>query len=134
MIDCVDFDDSSYLSNSSYVEEEEEELEYDDMENECITNMHGNRILPVDHIAKVIKEKMCSKKCATSSHKKLMKEFMAFADEYESEIKKEEENEQLFYSRIEHFEWLIDNRKNTRELYIIFCGKYLCIRIEDRML
>lgn len=56
MINGEDFDDSSYLSNSFY-EEEEESLEYDDIDNECITDIQGNMILLVDQIGKVIKMK-----------------------------------------------------------------------------
>ena len=53
-------DDSSYADSS--VDISGDDFEYDEFEEECITNMKGNRILPIDRIGAVIRNTMCCKK------------------------------------------------------------------------
>lgn len=73
------------------------------MENDCITDMKGDRILPVYQIFELMKKDVCCKKCDILGHKSCMKGFMVFADEYKSTIKIED-YEQLFYSQVARLE------------------------------
>ena len=99
--DLSDLDESLYsLPTSSDINNDYNDdnlSDCDEYEDCYVSDMKGLQILPVDKIATAIRNDMCCKKCAISGHKNFMKEFIEFADEYESVIKKEED-EQLFYS------------------------------------
>ena len=121
------FDDSSF---SSFGSDAEDELDFDEMENECLTDMRGNRIIPVGELADVIRKKMCCKKCALAEHKNYMHKFIEFTKKYDGEVKKEEKKI-LFGSQMERLEWQLEHAKTTEELYQIFCGKNNDMSIED---
>ena len=87
--DDNDDDDSLYslLSASS----SEDDVEYDVMEDECITDLKGNRILPVKEIVTAIDRSMCCRKCAIAGHRQYLRDFLAFTDEHEERMKREED-------------------------------------------
>ena len=75
---------------ASSSEEEEEEEEEDDEEEEeeitgdkknCVSDLEGNRLLPIGKIVNAIGNSMCCRKCAVSNHKDMMNNFIAFCSE-----------------------------------------------------
>ena len=133
-------DDSSSVSSSSsffsinstdsILDDDESVLTYDEMEDECVRDMRGNRILRVDNFRKNFQEDVCCKKCAIAGHTKYMKDFLAFTRRYEEKVKKDE-GKILFHSKADHLQWLLDKTKTTTELYSMFCGSRKNVSIED---
>ena len=60
--DATDSDDESYSSSSS--EDLDDEVLNTFEEAECLTDMKGTHILPIEKLAKVVKLHMCCKKCS----------------------------------------------------------------------
>ena len=120
-IDTNDNDGDDSLYSLSSAPSSEDEVEYDIMEDECITDLKGNRILPVKEIVMAINRSMCCKKCAIAGYHQYLRDFLAFTDEHEERIKREED-EKWFDSRNDRLEWQLSQRKTTRDLYSLFCG------------
>lgn len=116
-------------SMSSYSSVDDLE-DYDEMESDCITDMKGARILPIEKVAKAIREEMCCRRCALNGHKKYMNDFISFTIEYKEEVKKKKAKE-LFSSRSNQIKWDLEHQKTTQELYSMFCGKSKERSIED---
>ena len=86
-----DDDDEDSLYSLSLAPSSEDEMDYDVMEDECITDLKGNRIIPVKEIVMAINRSMCCKKCAIAGHCQYLHDFLAFVDEHEERIKREED-------------------------------------------
>ena len=121
-------DDSSYSSSddSSCLSESEEEEEFDaeigDHElDECISDLEGNRILPVKKVVEVLRTSVTCKRCVLRNHKKITKNFLAFCSQYEEDIEHKEATK-LFRSRTDRLEWRLGKQKKVAELYQIFLG------------
>ena len=133
--DLSDSDESSYsLSTSSDSDNEyddDELLDCDELEDCCVSDMKGVRILPVDKIATAIRNDMCCKKCAISGHRKYMNDFISYTMKYEEEVQIEL-GKHLFGSRMDELEWRVEHHLTTAELYKKFCGGCR-LSIEDRV-
>ena len=92
-----------WRQSSEEEEEEEEEEEITGDKKNCVSDLEGNRLLPIGKIVNAIGNSMCCRKCAVSNHKDMMNDFVAFCTEYEDKIKKEEEDK-LFYSKVEQLD------------------------------
>ena len=69
-LDWDDSDTTSYgSSQDSSNKSNLEDFEFDEMEDNCITNMTGTWILPVKKLATIIKTQFCCKKCAVAEQK-----------------------------------------------------------------
>ena len=130
----LDADDSSYSSESSassvYSEENFGIVEEED--ETCLTDMVGNRILPVGKVAKVLRKDTCCRRCAVRNHKTYITKFLKFCKEEEEKVALEE-SRQLFLSRTQRLEWRVAHTKTTGELYQIFCGKENMMDAEARI-
>ena len=100
---------------------DDESLDCDEVEGECVTDLKGNRIVAVSKLATAIKKSMCCKKCAVAGHQQYMQDFLTFTDTHEEKVKKEE-GEKWFRNMDERLKWRMSQQKTTRELYSIFCG------------
>ena len=127
---CFDGEDDSSFSSSSI--SSDESLEFEEKEENCITDMQGNRIISVGKFTAAVKKSMCCKKCAIDGHRKYIQDFLHFAKEYEEKIQREEASI-FFQDKIERLEWRVEHRKTTSELYSMFCGKNKQQSVEDRV-
>ena len=116
-----DSDSSDFSTGSSFEEEEDIELEFDEMESNCIRHLKGNRILEIEKICEILEKKTVCRKCAIQGHTNRMKDFIAYTVEYENKIK-EEEDDEIFYTKKDRFEFRLEKKKCTQELYQMFCG------------
>ena len=111
LVDCFEDSNSAYSSASSSksdASEDDDLLEYDILEDACVTDMRGCRILRMESLAKTIQQKMRCKKCALSGHTDYINEFINFTVEYEAKLEKDE-RELLFGSRMDRMEWKLEN-------------------------
>ena len=127
---CFDGEDDSSFSSSSI--SSDESLEFEEKEENCITDMQGNRIISVGKFTAAVKKSMCCKKCAIDGHRKYIQDFLHFAKEYEEKIQREEASI-FFQDKIERLEWRVEHRKTTSELYSMFCGKNKQQSVDDRV-
>ena len=121
-------DDDNESSDSEYTvssDSEEEDEVPDDLGDEdeanCISDLEGNRLLPLGKVMNVMSNSMCCTKCAIQNHKVLMDEFIDFCSAYEEKMKREE-TELIFYSKVDRLQWRSDNSKSTKELYAMYNG------------
>lgn len=78
----MDSDNASTYSNTLFSldsDEEEPEDLGDENEANCISDLEGNRVLPLGKIMNAMSNSMCCTKCATQNHNVLMDKFIAFA-------------------------------------------------------
>lgn len=63
-----DYNNSAYSSSSSLSDgyDNDELIDYNEMEDRCVTDMRGCRILRMENIAKAIQDQMYFKKCTIS--------------------------------------------------------------------
>ena len=76
-----DNDDSSFSSSESSATSDYDEEDFGVVEDEeecCLTDIVGNRIIPVGKLAKVLRRDTCCRKCAVKNHKAYIAEFLAF--------------------------------------------------------
>ena len=109
----------SDFSVSGDDEEDTEMIGEDEMD--CISDLEGNRLLPIGQVLNAIGNSMCCAKCVSSNHKALMDKFVDFCTAYEDRIENEE-NDALFYSKLERMEWQVRHHKTTKELYAMYNG------------
>ena len=127
-------EEDDYDDDSDYSESSTSTLESDDFEEEvdcCVSDMTGNRLLPMDKLLGVFRNSVCCRRCAVSNHTKEMKRFMSFTKEYEEKVLNEERNT-LFHSRLERLEWKLRKNKSTSELFEMFNGGQVTT-VEDRI-
>ena len=130
-------DDESWSSNSSYGSSSEDDDDLASFEEEeetesCLTDLVGNRILPVGKIAKIFREVVCCKKCAVRNHKSYMKDFLDFCQQHKADVA-QEERRQLFHLRTQRLEWRLEQMRPTSELYQMFTGGRQEKTIEDQI-
>ena len=106
-------DVSSVESSDFGVPEEEEES--------CLTDLVGNRILPVGQVVKAFRQNVCCRKCAVKNHKSHISAFLTFCKEYD-EKREREEQIKMFHSRTQRLEWRLEHMRTTSELYQMFNG------------
>jgi len=116
-----DSESSDFSTGSNFEEEEDIELEFDEMESNYIHHLKGNRILEIEKICEILEKKMVCRKCAIQGHTNRMKYFIVYTVMYENKIK-EEEDAEIFYSKKDCFEFRLEKKKSTQELYQMFCG------------
>ena len=85
--DGVDADnessDSEYMVSSDSEEEDEVPDDLgDEDESNCISDLEGNRLLPLGKVMNVMSNSMCCTKCATQNHNTLMDEFLDLCSAY----------------------------------------------------
>ena len=121
----------SFSSSTSTGEYDDDEiLDYNELEDHCVMDMKGLMIFPVEKLADVIWNQMCCKKCTLSWHTQYMNDFIKFTVRYEDEVTKVE-GRQLFGSKRDWMEWQLNHHKPTTELYSIFCGRNRGVSVED---
>ena len=98
----------------------------------CLTNLVGNRIIPVGKLAKVLRKDTFCQRCAVRNHKAYITTFPKFCKEEEEKVALEDIR-QLFLSQTQRLEWRVANTKTTGELYQIFCGKEIKMDAEARI-
>ena len=113
--------DSDFSKSSSESEENYDSENLSEKGVDCVSNLEGNRLLPIGKVVNAISNSMCCSKCALSNHKALMNDFIDFCSAYKENITKEE-NEKLFYSKFDRLEWRAKKYKTTKELYHIYNG------------
>ena len=122
--DSVNLDDSDGSYSQSESSEEDEEDIFEDEIN-CVSDLEGNRLLPIGKVLNAMSNNMCCAKCATANHKTLMEEFIDFCSAYEDKIA-EEENDRLFFSKLERLEWRSNQSKTVKEMYAMYNGGRTC--------
>ena len=116
--DDDDDSDFSVFTESSIDTDDFEDLEEDEA-NCCVDDMNGNRLIPIDKLAYVMRNNVCCRRCAALNHTKEVKRFLSFAEEYEKKVD-EDEKRIVFESRLQQVEWRISKRKTAADLYKIF--------------
>ena len=116
-----DKDDSSYSSHSSKDSEESlfDEGLGDHKLEQCVSNLEGNRILPIKKMMGGLRSSMTCRRCVIKNHKRLTKDFLAFCANYEEDIEREEATK-LFRSWTDLLEWWLSRHKKVGELYQMF--------------
>ena len=132
-INIEEYDSSSgYESDTTETSVDTLDDEFFDEEEDfsCLSDLDGNRILPIRKLTDIIQNKMCCRKCAIGYHEKLLSQFIQYTIEYENEIAAEERNI-FFRSRTDRLEWRLDKKKTTSELFSRFSGKFNQSSTED---
>ena len=116
-------DDSDFsVSTASSIDTDDfEDLEEDEA-NCCVDDMSGNRLVPIEKLAHVLRNNVCCRRCAAFNHMKEINRFLAFAEEYEKKVD-EDEKRTVFENRLQQVEWKLSKRKTTAELFEMFNGE-----------
>ena len=94
-----DLDDSVYTfsSSGSHGEYDDDELvDYDELEDYGVSDMKGSRIFHVEKIATAIRNEICCKKWALSGHKHYTNMLIAFSIRPKKKVRKEEDLFSIF--------------------------------------
>ena len=115
-------DDTSYSASSSNISDYKDDgEEWKDEDDACVTDMVGNRLLPINSLCQKLRKNLCCKKCAVHNHRKEISKFLSFARDYEEKAKIEE-SESLFGSKVERLEFRCARQKTVDQLYAMWCG------------
>ena len=115
-------DDSSYSSAFSMdTDDEELEEELEDVQDSCMLDMVGNRILPIKKLSDAVAKHMCCRKCAAAEHASVISQFLSFSKEYDRAMEESEE-EMEFDNKEEMYEWRLRNKLSVTHMWQKFSG------------